>query len=204
VGGTSYADLAATVRHLHRGGFEAEAVVGARAGDSDNDVGPYVEAALTVPLFVHAALVLAGGRYATDAVRGNLGGRYVTAALRVTASRRARSLPQAALPPVIPPAGDGAAVAATLIETRRGRADACTLIVHAAGATTIEVMGDFTDWLPATLRRGGPNRWSITLPIAPGRHRLNVRVNGGPWTVPAGTTPVADDFQGMVGTVVIP
>ena len=40
--------------------------------------------------------------------------------------------------------------------------------------------------------------------IAPGRYRLNVRVSGGPWGVPAGTTPVADDFQGLVGAVVIP
>jgi hypothetical protein len=65
-------------------------------------------------------------------------------------------------------------------------------------------MGDFTDWLPAGLRQMEPDLWRVTLPISPGRHRLNLRVNGGPWGVPAGTTPVADDFQGVVGAVVVP
>jgi hypothetical protein len=204
VGGTSYVDLGAGVRHVHRGRIEAEAVVSARAGDPASDGGPYLEAALTLPLFASAALVLAGGRYAADAVRGNVAGRYVTAAVRVTAARRRQPLPRAALPPAIPPAGDGAAVAATLIETRRGRGEACTLIVHAAGATTVEVMADFTDWLTTALEPAGRDLWRATLRIPPGRYRLNLRVNGGPWGVPAGTTPISDEFQGTVGAIVIP
>lgn len=201
IGGTTYADLETTIRHARPGGFEAEAIVSARAGDPVSDPGPYIEATLTMPLTTHAAVVLAGGRYAADAVRGNIAGRYVTAALRVVAPIRTQR-PITLAVPAGPPAGNGATVAAVLVEVRRGRGDECTLVFRAASA--VEVMADFTDWLPTALQPAGPDLWSLTLPIAPGRHRLNVRVNGGPWGVPAGTTPVADDFQGIVGAVVIP
>lgn len=201
--GTSYADLETTVRHARPGGFTAEAVVSARAGDPDGDPGPYVEASLTIPFTSHVAVVLAGGRYATDAVRGNIAGRYVSAALRLTAPLRPRRPITLAMPPG-PPADNGATVAAALVEVRRGRGERCTLVFRAAGASAIEVMADFTDWLPVALEPAGPDLWSVTLPVAPGRRRLNLRLNGGPWGVPAGTTPVADDFQGTVGAVVIP
>ncbi|HWP36440.1 MAG TPA: glycogen-binding domain-containing protein [Gemmatimonadales bacterium] len=204
VGGSDYADFSATFRHTHRSGLEAEASVSARAGDAATDAGPYVEAALTVPLLTTTALVLAGGRYPTDAVRGNIGGRFVTAAVRISTPRRPRPIPRAALPPATAAPGDGSTVAATLVETRRGRGESCTLVVHAAGASSVELMGDFTDWSAVTLQPAGNNTWSVTLRIAPGRRRINVRVNGGPWSVPAGTTAVADDFQGMVGAIVIP
>ncbi|MBI3081424.1 MAG: hypothetical protein HYY94_00635 [Gemmatimonadetes bacterium] len=95
-------------------------------------------------------------------------------------------------------------MAAALIELRRGRGNACTLLFRVPGAAAVELMADFTDWLPTGLQQVAPDVWRVTLPIAPGRHRLNLRVNGGPWGVPAGPTSVADDFQGLVGTVVVP
>lgn len=201
IGNAAYADLGATMRHGRPGGLEAEAVVSARAGDPDGDAGPYVEASLTVPLTDHAAVMIAGGRYAADAVRGNVAGRYVTAAVRLTAPLRHRRRIPLVTPPA-PAADDGAVAAVALVEVRRGRGESCTLVFRAE--STIEVMADFTDWLPTALEPAGPNLWSMTLPIAPGRHRLNVRLSGGPWGVPVGATPVADDFLGMVGAVVIP
>lgn len=203
VGDAAYADLEAIIRHARPGGFEAEAIVSARAGDPSDDPGPYVEATLRMPLTSHTAVVLAGGRYAADAVRGNIAGRYVGAALRIAAPVR-RRLPITLVAPEGPPAPSEATVAAALVEVRRGRGDGCTLVFRAAGATAVEVMADFTDWLPTGLQPAESGLWSVTLPITPGRHRLNLRVNGGPWGVPAGTTPLADDFQGLVGTLVVP
>lgn len=200
VGGAGYADLQATVRHARPSGFVAEAVIGLRADDPNDDPGPYVEATLTFPIVAHAQMVLAGGRYATDAVRGIVAGRYITAALRIAATGRRRS-PIALAAPDSQPGSEGILEAA-LVSVRRGRGEACTLVFRAAA--TVEVMGDFTDWLPVTLQPAGRDRWSVTLPIDPGRHRLNVRVSGGAWGVPAGTTSATDDFQGVVGTVVIP
>jgi hypothetical protein len=65
-------------------------------------------------------------------------------------------------------------------------------------------MADFTEWIATPLQATGQDRWSVSLPVTPGRHRLNLRLDGGPWIVPVGTMPIADDFQGVVGAVVIP
>lgn len=202
IGSLSYADLEAGIRHARPGGLQAEAVVSARAGDPNGDPGPYVEASLTFPLMAYLSVVLAGGRYAEDAVRGNIPGRYVTAALRMTAPLRRRPPIRVALPN--DRTDSEATVAAALTEIGRGRGSACTLVFRVPGATTVELMADFTDWLPTRLQQIEQDLWRITVAVAPGRHRLNLRVNGGPWGVPAGTTSVADDFQGMVGAVVIP
>jgi len=203
VGDATYTDLEGGLRHVGPGGMTTEAVMSVRAGDPGGDPGPYVEAALTFPLTSHLAAVLGGGRYAADAVRGNIAGHYVSAGVRLAPPVRRRSTVALATP------GDSlarrnATVGAGLVEARRGRGDACTLLFRAPGAAAVELMADFTDWLPVGLERVEPDLWKVTLPIAPGRHRLNVRLDGGPWGVPEGTTPVSDDFQGLVGAVVIP
>jgi len=64
-------------------------------------------------------------------------------------------------------------------------------------------MGDFTDWRPVVLTASGDGTWEVTLPIAPGIHRVNVRVNGGAWSVPPGLTVATDDFGGEVGLLPI-
>ena len=202
IGNVGYADLEAAVRHARPNGFEAEAVVSARAGDPGGDPGPYVEATLTFPVTSFAGIVLAGGRYAQDAVRGNIGGRYVTAALRVAAPFPRQPSIRVSLPNNR--SDSEATVAAALVEVRRGRGETCTVVFRVPDAASVEIMADFTDWLATGLQQVEPDLWRVTLSITPGRHRLNLRVNGGPWGVPAGTTPVADDFQGTVGAVVVP
>jgi hypothetical protein len=42
------------------------------------------------------------------------------------------------------------------------------------------------------------------LRIPSGVHRVNVRVDGGRWTAPAGTTRVTDEFGSEVGMVAVP
>jgi hypothetical protein len=64
-------------------------------------------------------------------------------------------------------------------------------------------MADFTDWVPLPLERTEGEAFEITLPIPAGVHRLNVRLNGGPWVVPGGTRLEEDDFGGVAGVVVI-
>jgi hypothetical protein len=199
----SYADLETTLRHTRPSGFEAVAILSARAGDPFNDAGPFLEATLTIPLVPHAALVLAGGHYPGDPVRGNVAGDYVSAAFRLVAPIRARPPVTIAIPKE-PISEDMGTALATLLEVRSGRGSGRTLVFRVAGATQVDIMADFTDWLPMPLLPAGADGWSISLAVTPGRHRLNLRVNGGPWIVPAGTLPIADDFQGVVGAVVIP
>jgi hypothetical protein len=64
-------------------------------------------------------------------------------------------------------------------------------------------MGDFTDWQPCPLEPDGEGRWTLPVALSPGVHHLNIRFNGGDWTVPAGTVAVDDGFGGRVGMFVV-
>jgi 1,4-alpha-glucan branching enzyme len=75
--------------------------------------------------------------------------------------------------------------------------------VRAPGAAAVELMGDFTNWQPVSLKSTGSEWWTIALPITTGIHELNVRMNGGPWTVPLGLMEKRDEFGSSVGVVVI-
>ncbi len=82
--------------------------------------------------------------------------------------------------------------------------DRWTLRVQAPTAARVEIMGDFTHWEPVALDRDANGRWSVRFAVAPGIHRMNVRVDGGPWGVPPGVPVLHDEFSGAVGMLVIP
>ena len=48
-----------------------------------------------------------------------------------------------------------------------------------------------------------PGAWSVALPIERGKYQMNIRINGGQWTVPPGLLTMADEFGGAVGLLVI-
>jgi hypothetical protein len=43
----------------------------------------------------------------------------------------------------------------------------------------------------------------VTLALAPGTYRFNIRVDGGAWVVPVGVTRLADEFGGTVGLLTV-
>jgi hypothetical protein len=67
----------------------------------------------------------------------------------------------------------------------------------------VEIMGEFSDWQPLPLAAAAPGLWTLTLQLAPGVYRFNVRVDGGDWFVPPGVPAVDDDFSGRVGVIVV-
>jgi hypothetical protein len=71
-------------------------------------------------------------------------------------------------------------------------------------AAAVELAGDFTDWQPWPLRRTDDATWETVLLIPSGLHRLNVRIDGGEWIVPAGLSRAADDFGDDVGILTVP
>jgi hypothetical protein len=77
------------------------------------------------------------------------------------------------------------------------------LVIRATGAQLVEVMGDFTDWEPVTLKQVG-EVWRFPKPLPAGTRRFNVRVDGGAWAVPQGANLEHDDFGGAVGTIAVP
>lgn len=75
--------------------------------------------------------------------------------------------------------------------------------VYAPGARMVEVQGDFTDWetVRLTPRNGA---FVIAIALAPGSHRLVVRIDGGAWKPAANTPAVDDDLGGRVGLLLVP
>jgi hypothetical protein len=206
VGDTTYTDVQATAR-ARRGTVEIDGVVGSRLWSAGGGRGVYAEATLAVPLGGRTALVVSGGRYPTDPWRGTISGRYVSAGVRIRSVSPTRRVPTPNAAPVFAAAGSSAAdnhTAATSLEIHPDGEGLVRLVIHAAGVATVEVVGDFTDWQPLALSAIAPGVWQAAVRMAPGTHRLNVRLDGGPWFVPAGATRSADDYGGEIGIVVIP
>ena len=76
--------------------------------------------------------------------------------------------------------------------------------MRAPKAHSVEITGDITGWDPQPFRAEGNGRFSIVLPVTAGTSQINVRVDGGQWTVPPGLTVVKDEFGTPVGILVVP
>ncbi len=171
-------------------------------------IGTYAEAAALVRINERVAATFSGGEYPTDPIRGLLGARYLAIGLRVHLVTPERSSPVARV------VSDAFGRSAELLNRSTDASEAqleqissgslTTLRLTVPGATRVEVMGDFTDWAATPLREVRPAVWILTMPIEPGTHRLNVRVNGGEWRVPRGTRLEEGEFGGAVGVIVIP
>lgn len=72
--------------------------------------------------------------------------------------------------------------------------------VRAAGP--VEVMGDFSGWEPRALRHLTRNRWALAIRLQPGVHQIQVRSDGGAWSVPKDLPTASDGFSGDVGVFV--
>jgi hypothetical protein len=75
--------------------------------------------------------------------------------------------------------------------------------VIADDSSLVEVAGSFSDWAPVQLSRTNEG-WEAEIALPPGRHRVAVRIDDGPWRAPRGTARVKDEFGGEAGLIVIP
>ncbi|OLC70825.1 MAG: hypothetical protein AUH78_19995 [Gemmatimonadetes bacterium 13_1_40CM_4_69_8] len=203
VGDTTYTDLESSAL-AGRGPVALEARLGARVWSRGGGRGVYGEGSATVWVGGRTGVVISGGRYATDPISGSITGRYLSAALRVRSAAPRHSF---ARYPVAPHArgADGASVLpAARLEVHADRNRAVRLVVRVASAALVEIAGDFTDWQPVSLSSAGASTWEVTLPVPSGVHRIDVRIDGGAWIVPAGTTRAPDDYGGDVGIFVVP
>lgn len=149
----------------------------------------------TLAVGPHASLVLGGGVRPTPLASRLLRERYVSAGVRVSPMRFF------ARPPL--PVGVVRASAASF-DLRAVGGGRYVVRVRVPGARVVELSGDFTGWRPVALTRVGRDGWELVLPLAPGTHHLNIRVDGDAWVAPPGASTVADDFNGTVGVVVVP
>ncbi|HEX6535165.1 MAG TPA: glycogen-binding domain-containing protein [Gemmatimonadaceae bacterium] len=207
-GGGDYTDAQLSVRWVNDR-VELGGSLGARAGRAlalgDGGRRAWGSGSATLWFGEHLALVGAAGSYPVDLAQGFPGGRYATLALRL-ASRRPH--PGAAARRGDARRGvDGGASAAGV--DRFALADASgggrerVVRVHAPRAARVEVAGDFTDWRPVALAPAGHGWWTATLPIAPGTHQVNLRLDGSRWVAPPGLTVITDEFGGSFGLLTV-
>jgi hypothetical protein len=75
--------------------------------------------------------------------------------------------------------------------------------VWAPGARVLELMADFVDWLPVPLIRQANGEWRGYYRIAPGLHRLSVRIDGAELDAPLNWTLEKNEFLGTVALVLV-
>jgi hypothetical protein len=202
-GDAAYLDVVASVRWL-RGPIEINGLAGVRAQGDSGSAGAFGEIVARLALTRVVAAQLALGEFPADPLRGAVAGRYLSAGLRLTmmdggarlrtADERLRS--EIRLPFPLPPDAPVLELGAAPIGVR-------TITIRGVRAERIEIAGDFTDWQPVTLRQVDRQAWELPVLLPPGVYRLNVRIDGGPWRVPRGATPLQDEFGGLVGLVVV-
>jgi hypothetical protein len=181
---------------LERGPLRLAAVAGGRLADRDRRATGWLRAGADLRLDARTSLSLAAGRVAGVPELGSRGAPFVRFALRLTPPARP---PAVAAPFAVLPAADAAAAFEV-----RSAGERRTLRVRIPGAARVELKGDFTEWEPVELAAGEePGTWQVTLPVAPGTYRLNVRVDDGEWTAPPGLLDVEDEFGGRVGLLVL-
>ncbi len=204
VGDTTWADAEAFARWRWRS-LLIDGNAGLRALSEGAGSGIYGELTATYALNQWLAVVVGGGRYPTDPIRGSISGRYATFGMRVRLTGDAETPPErlarAAVDPIA--AADGNARAVFDISPVSGTRPSFEITIRAPTAAKVELMGSFTDWEPVELASDGAGNWSVRLPLPRGVHRINVRLDGGDWITPARTTRMPDDYGGTVGVFVI-
>jgi hypothetical protein len=201
-----YADSQASL-HWKRERLDLGAVLGFRVGDQAITTNPnartWASATAVAWMTARVGLVASGGTYPIDPTQGFPGGRFVSLALRVATNGGRSQPPVPGTEEDARPERPGAAV--TGFSARQERPGTVTLTAEAGGAQSVEITGDFSNWAPVRLTptSGPADSWSVTLPINTGKYEMNIRINGGPWTVPPGLLSMLDEFGGSVGLLVV-
>lgn len=136
-------------------------------------------------------LLASGGYQPTDRSLRTPGGRFFRLGLSAALPRGRRETAPLAVP------------RRAAVELKALSEGFRELLIAAPHAAEVELMGDFTDWLPVLLTRVGGGRWRLRLRIPPGAYGVNVRYDRGAWVVPVGLPIMKDEFGGEAGLLVV-
>lgn len=180
--------------------------LGVRLGEAERATKGWGAMSVTWPVFLDSWATLSVGKYPADLIQNLPAGRYVSFALRLPNGR----LPTVRRPPPPPPPPrpripdlpvsfrialvTGPAFDSTHIREVR---------VWAPGAQVVELMGDFVDWIPVPLLRQPNGEWRGYYHIAPGLHRVNIRLDGVTMEAPLNWPLDKDEFLGTVALVLV-
>ena len=201
-GGLNYTDAEGTIRFAGER-LEIAGVAGVRtviAGFTES-ASPWGAVNATAWILRSVGITASAGNYPMDPGQDLPAARYVTLGVRIAPKRTRVTTPVLAADVLALSAIESAP--AMTVSPADGATR--TIFFRAASAERVELMGDFTDWVPVPMQRGtAPGVWSVALPVSSGVHQINVRIDGGAWTVPAGLTPVRDELGGSVGILLVP
>lgn len=184
----NHLELSGSWRH-ERGGWSAGVSGGVRdQTGSGGRASTWTSIDAAAWLTPRMALAVSAGRTLEDLVRGVPRVSYAGLSLRFSSRPHLRAFA---------PALRGARITVT----RSG----ATARVEITGvvASRVELRADFTDWNDVALERAG-NSWRLERAIAPGSHRVTIRLDGGEWIVPVNLPRVEDDLAGVVGLITVP
>jgi hypothetical protein len=188
-----YTDIEASVGWSHRN-LAIEAGAGRRIGKAFRYTSWHIQVLYQVTNRV--ALVANSGQFPVDIVSGLPAGGFATLSMRLNLRDDAplRVIPTLPTPSV-----------GSIADFRASAQEDGThlILVRVPRASVVELMGDFTDWTPILLVPGEDDTWRLRMHIPAGIHEVNLRVDGGSWTVPPGLTGVDDNFGGKAGRFVI-
>jgi len=199
-----YADLLAVLGGSS-GVFDLSASVGGRLGATLPIVGgdQRMWGGVSVAAWVapRVAITVASGTYPVDATQGFPAGRYLSAGIRVGATRSVRAMDDARARRIRREARAAGVTSFALVH-REG--SVYEVRVRAPNAREVLMNGDVTSWRPIALVRDADGWWRGRLVISSATAELVVRVDGGAWMVPPGAEEVVDEFGGRSGRVVVP
>jgi hypothetical protein len=160
------------------------------------------------PIYGGAYVALSVGSYPVDLLQSLPGGRYAALSVRVPPKGwpiRKRALPRApAAPP--PPSRPELPTQYPLAIVVGEPYDSLFLRevrVWAPGNPRVELLADFTDWVPVPLVRQASGDWRGYYRVPPGARRVNLRLNGMEVVVPLNVSAVDDEFTGRVGVLIV-
>lgn len=156
-----------------------------------------VQLRLDVPLTRVLRAVAAGGRSDPDPLLAVRAGTYVSAGIswNVLATL---APPPPALIELVPARGEVRFTVAAEDIAIGGTGGS------AAAVSSVELLGDFTEWQPVPLRQVRSGQWTVELPIAAGVYHFVFRVNGELWLPPAAPGRGRDEWGRPTATLVVP
>lgn len=137
------------------------------------------------------AFLASAGRQLADPLRSLPQADIVTASFRVS------------LGPKPLPVMQRSTIAEVRLHRRAEGGAELELRVEAHDTLAVEVAADFSQWKPLPMVREG-DEWVVRVMLPPGKYRIGVRANLGPWRSPRNLARVRDDFGGESGLIVIP
>lgn len=188
-----------------RGRSQLGATAGVRYGEALRGNTAWGSVTATWPVIGELYLTASLGTYPADIVQSLPAGRYAAIGFRLPEGRfpPLRRLP---VPPPPPPRTPDLPVnyrLALVIGPALDSTNIREVKAWAPGATVVEVMADFVDWIPVPLIRQPNGEWKGYYRIPPGLHRVNLRLDGRDIDAPLNWPLVQDEFIGMVAQVLV-